>query len=114
MLTKWVNLTYGRSMSRQVNLYEAKTQLSRLVDEAANGDTIVIAKDGKPMATLGPVSGARRKQPRKLGQLAEQAKGVDWIQWWRDWKAADKQIEAEFEAAAARPLPAARSKRRKR
>ena len=39
-------------MSRQINLYEAKTQLSRLVDEAANGDTIIIAKDGKPRRCL--------------------------------------------------------------
>ena len=38
-------------MGRQINLYEAKTQLSRLVDDAAKGETIVIAKDGKPMAT---------------------------------------------------------------
>src|SRR3972149_12102384 len=42
-------------MSRQVNLYEAKTRLSRLVEEAANGDTIIIAKDGKPTAKLGPI-----------------------------------------------------------
>ena len=100
-------------MSRQINLYEAKTQLSRLVDEAASGDTIIIAKDGKPMAKLGPVSGAGRKQPRSLGQLAEHAKGVDWIQWWRDWKAADREIEADFERAAAKPFVPARPKRRK-
>jgi antitoxin (DNA-binding transcriptional repressor) of toxin-antitoxin stability system len=101
-------------MSRQVNLYEAKTQLSRLVDEAANGDTIIIAKDGKPMAKLGPIGDPSRKQPRKIGQLSEHAKGMDWTQWWRDWKAADKAIEAEFEAAAARPFPGERAKRRKR
>jgi prevent-host-death family protein len=63
-------------MGRQVNLCEAKTQLSRLVDEAANGDVIIIAKDGKPMAKLGPISASDRKQPRRLGQLAEHAKGV--------------------------------------
>ena len=36
----------------QVNLYEAKTQLSSLVERAANGEEIVIAKAGKPMARL--------------------------------------------------------------
>ena len=36
----------------QVNLYEAKTQLSSLVDRAAKGEVIVIAKAGKPMAKL--------------------------------------------------------------
>ena len=100
-------------MSRQVNLYEAKTQLSRLVDEAAKGDTIIIAKDGKPMAKLCPVSGGREK-PRQLGQLAEDAGDVDWVQWWRDWKAADSEIEAEFEASAAQPFPTGQAKVRKR
>jgi prevent-host-death family protein len=38
--------------SSQVNLYEAKTQLSSLVDRAANGEEIIIAKAGKPMAKL--------------------------------------------------------------
>jgi len=38
--------------STQVNLYEAKTQLSSLVDRAAKGEEIVIAKAGKPMARL--------------------------------------------------------------
>jgi prevent-host-death family protein len=36
----------------QVNLYEAKTHLSSLVERAANGEEIVIAKAGKPMAKL--------------------------------------------------------------
>ena len=41
----------------QVNLYEAKTQLSSLVERAARGEEIVIAKAGKPMARLvAPVS----------------------------------------------------------
>jgi len=47
-----------------LNLYEAKTQLSRLVDRAAGGETIVIAKDGKPMARLVPFEGtAKRRVP---------------------------------------------------
>jgi len=101
-------------MARQINLYEAKTKLSRLVDDAANGETIIIAKDGKPMAQLGPVQMAGRR-PRQLGQLAEHAKSIDWDQWWREWKAADKEIEAEFEAAATKDflvsLPKPRRKR---
>jgi prevent-host-death family protein len=38
----------------QVNIYEAKTQLSSLVERAAKGEEIVIAKAGKPMARLVP------------------------------------------------------------
>ena len=40
----------------QVNLYEAKTRLSELVDQANAGETVIIAKAGKPMAKLVPLS----------------------------------------------------------
>jgi prevent-host-death family protein len=39
-------------MATTLNLYEAKTQLSKLVERAAAGEEIVIAKAGKPMAKL--------------------------------------------------------------
>jgi len=41
---------------KTLNLYQARANLSRLVDEAANGESIVIAKDGKPFAALVPVA----------------------------------------------------------
>jgi prevent-host-death family protein len=47
------------------NLYEAKTALSRLVDRAAGGEEIVIAKAGKPLAKLVPL--AHRALPRAPG-----------------------------------------------
>ena len=100
-------------MTRHVNLYEAKTHLSRLVDEAAKGETIIIAKGGKPMARLGPMS-AGRTLPRTLGQLARRSRDVDWEEWWRDWKKADREIEAEFEAAAGKPLPPGSQRRSRR
>jgi prevent-host-death family protein len=53
---------------RTVNIHAAKTQLSRLVDAAAAGEEIIIAKSGKPVARLGPLADARRK--RRLGVLA--------------------------------------------
>jgi prevent-host-death family protein len=53
---------------RTVNIHAAKTQLSRLVDAAAAGEEIIIAKSGKPLARLGPLHGARRN--RRLGVLA--------------------------------------------
>ena len=99
-------------MSKQVNLYQAKTHLSRLVEEAARGETIIIAKDGRAMAKLVSLNSGR-KQPRQLGQLASQAKGVDWTRWWRDWKAADKEIEREFEKSADEPLVATRRAKRR-
>ena len=53
----------------QVNLYEAKTHLSSLVDRAAKGEEIVIAKAGKPMAKLSAVSVEDgTAEPRPWGQ----------------------------------------------
>jgi prevent-host-death family protein len=52
----------------QVNLYEAKTQLSRLVDRAARGEEIIIAKAGKPMARLTAPAAEEPKPKRKWGQ----------------------------------------------
>ena len=58
-------------MATQFNLYEAKTQLSSLVERAAKGEEIVIAKAGKPMARLvAPVEvtgGEAAKEPRAIG-----------------------------------------------
>lgn len=39
----------------QVNIYEAKTRLSELVEQARQGETIVIAKNGTPLAKLVPL-----------------------------------------------------------
>jgi prevent-host-death family protein len=48
---------------KSVNLYEAKTQLSSLVEEAATGKKIVISKNGVPRAMLVPLP--KRKMARK-------------------------------------------------
>jgi len=53
---------------RTVNVHAAKTQLSRLVDDAAKGEEIIIAKAGKPVARLMPLAEPRPK--RRLGVLA--------------------------------------------
>ncbi len=45
-------------MSQPINLYDAKTQLSQLVERAAAGEEIVIAKAGRPMARLVPMKAA--------------------------------------------------------
>jgi prevent-host-death family protein len=54
-------------MKKIVNLYDAKTHLSRLVDRAAQGEEIVIAKAGKPKAKLVPYrEAAARREPANL------------------------------------------------
>ena len=56
-----------------VNIYEAKTQLSKLVDLAAKGEDTVIARNGKPIARLTTLK--PEKRPLVLGLL----EGKGWI-----------------------------------
>ena len=50
-------------MQAALNLYDAKTRLSSLVDQAANGAEFVIAKNGRPMAKLVPFRTVSRRKP---------------------------------------------------
>lgn len=45
----------------QINLYEAKTRLSELVEAASQGQTVTIAKAGKPLAKLVPIEAPRHR-----------------------------------------------------
>ena len=51
---------------RSVNIHEAKTHLSRFVDQASAGEEIIIARAGKPVARLVPLQSPTREQ-RPLG-----------------------------------------------
>ena len=53
---------------RTVNVHEAKTHFSRLIDAAHGGETIVVAKGGKPWARLVPLEAPAPK--RQAGVLA--------------------------------------------
>ena len=50
-----------------VNIHDAETHFSMLVDAAANGEEITITKDGKPVAKMGPIHGDQA--PRRFGGL---------------------------------------------
>lgn len=52
-------------MTETYNMHDAKTQLSRLAERAAQGEEIVIARNGRPLARL--VSFEEERKPRKLG-----------------------------------------------
>ncbi len=69
-----------------VNVHQAKTHLSRLLERVERGEEIVIARNGKPVARLVPVAG----QPRKPGMY----KGL--IRIGDDF---DDPLDPEFEAA---------------
>jgi len=53
----------------KVNMHEAKTTLSRLVDRVAEGEEIVIARDGEPVALLSPLKPVERRPGRLKGRI---------------------------------------------
>jgi prevent-host-death family protein len=59
-------------MSKLLNLYDAKTRFSALVEEAAAGAEIIIAKNGRPLAKLVAFRETMRRKPGR-------AKGQVWI-----------------------------------
>jgi prevent-host-death family protein len=50
------------------NIYDAKAHFSKLVDQAAHGEEVVIAKAGKPMVKMVPIMKEEAKGKRKFGQ----------------------------------------------
>lgn len=57
-----------------VNVHEAKTHLSRLLQQVEAGEEVLIARDGKPIARLMPLA---EKQPRVAGRLRDLLKVAD-------------------------------------
>ena len=57
---------------RTVNIHEAKTHLSRLVDRAAKGEPFIIAKAGKPMVKVVPLDVSATGETKRLGFMAGQ------------------------------------------
>ena len=87
---------------KSVNIHEAKTHLSRLVERVQAGEEIVIAKAGRPAARLVPIEGERR--PVKIGGLKAHAPVPD------DFNTMfEKEIEALF-SGIPEPRPARRRK----
>jgi prevent-host-death family protein len=82
------------NIMQTVNIHEAKTQLSRFIDQAESGEEIIIARAGKPVARLVPLQ-SHANQPRKLGLGKERFSlpdGFDSID--------AEQIQAMFEQGA--------------
>jgi prevent-host-death family protein len=73
---------------KQVNVHEAKTQLSRLLQEVENGEEIVIARNGEPVARLVPH--VEERKPREPGW----AKGRMWMA--PDFDEFDEQLARDF------------------
>jgi prevent-host-death family protein len=74
-----------------VNMHEAKTHLSKLVERAEKGEEIVISRAGKPAAKLVPVPQEKRER-RKLGGW----EGKFWMASEEEMKKVDQEIAEEF------------------
>jgi len=75
----------------QVNIHDAKTNLSRYLARVEAGETVIIAKAGKPIAKLAPVEGALPARRSILGALAHLGPFDD-----DTWRAMDTEIEDMF------------------
>ena len=78
-------------MVKVINVQEAKTHLSRLIDAVAAGEFILLAKHGKPLAKLSPY--APERESRVLGGLEGQIEISD------DFDEEEPHIRALFESA---------------
>lgn len=59
----------GRIM-QTFNIHEAKTHLSRLIEQAAKGESFVIAKAGKPLVKVMPLDAPEAGQMKRLGFMS--------------------------------------------
>lgn len=77
---------------RTINIHEAKTHLSRLVEAAARGEPFVIAKAGKPLVKVVPLESADTPAGRRIGFLVGEIAVPDDFDRW-----GGEAIEALFE-----------------
>ena len=77
---------------KQVNVYDARGQLSRLLEEAEAGEEIVIARNGKPIVRLVPVNPPERVLGRWRGKVPPLSDA--------QWEASDAAVAALFDRAA--------------
>jgi prevent-host-death family protein len=62
-----LNLVHWTWFMTTVNIHEAKTHLSRLVDKAARGESFIIAKAGKPLVKVVPLDSPTGGRKRRIG-----------------------------------------------
>lgn len=74
-----------------INIHEAKTHLSRIIERVANGESVIIGKAGKPVAVLSPYVAAKSR--RKAGSMKGKIRIAD------DFDDADAMIANPFEGA---------------
>ena len=91
---------------KTVNIHQAKTHLSRLIEEVVNGEEVIIARAGKPLVRVVSVAGV--SGPRKLGAL--KGKVVERSDAWEF----DAELEEAFYGGEVEPGQPARVAEKKR
>jgi prevent-host-death family protein len=76
---------------RTINIHQAKTHLSRLVDEAEKGDSFIIAKAGKPKVQVIRLDAPEVRAKRRIGSM----KGMFTLP--ENFEEIDKQLDKEIE-----------------
>jgi prevent-host-death family protein len=71
-------------MGSVINIHEAKTHLSKIVDDVAAGAEVIIAKAGKPMARLSPINPPRTAEKARAPERQDQ--GSRWLQCAARWR----------------------------
>ena len=84
---------------KTVNMHEAKTHLSRLVEAATKGEPFVIARAGKPLVEVRAIEPAQRPERQLFGFLKGKFTYDEEVD-----RQLDEEIRAEFEASIARGL----------
>lgn len=76
---------------RTFNIHEAKTHLSRLVDEVEKGEPFIIAKAGKPKAQVVPISLSKKMTKKRIGFMKGMYRLPD------NFEEIDKELDKEIE-----------------
>jgi prevent-host-death family protein len=77
----------------EVNVHQAKTQLSKLISAAESGEEVIIARNGKPAVKIVPVRAHAAKSRREMWGAWE---GRVALPTDAEWNAMDKEIEDEM------------------
>jgi prevent-host-death family protein len=76
----------------EVNVHNAKTNLSKLIQQAENGEEVIIARNGKPAVKLVPITVENIKRPPRVsGRLKGKLNLPE--NWEEEWKLMDKELE---------------------
>jgi len=90
----------------EVNVHQAKTHLSRLIQQAEEGEEVIIARAGKPAVKLVPVT-SEKPEPkyREFGRLKGKLNLPE--NWEEEWKLIDKELEELMNDAplVSEPMP---------